>query len=60
MDAEEIRDTTLDPAQRTMVQVKLEDAAAADDLFRILMGESVEPRREFIEKYALDVTNLDV
>ena len=60
MDAEEIRDTTLDPAQRTMVQVKLEDAAAADDLFRILMGESVEPRREFIEKYALEVTNLDV
>ena len=60
MDAEEIRDTTLDPAQRTMVQVKLEDAAAADDLFRILMGESVEPRREFIEKYALEVSNLDV
>ncbi|MDO4426447.1 MAG: hypothetical protein Q4D17_11875 [Planctomycetia bacterium] len=55
-----MRDTTLDPAQRTMVQVKLEDAAAADDLFRILMGESVEPRREFIEKYALEVTNLDV
>ncbi len=60
MDAEEIRDTTLDPAQRTMVQVRMEDAAAADDLFRILMGEKVEPRREFIEKYALDVTNLDV
>ncbi len=60
MNAEEIRETTLDPAQRTMVKVNLDDAAAADELFRILMGEKVEPRREFIEKYALEVTNLDV
>ncbi|MDO4574425.1 MAG: DNA gyrase subunit B [Planctomycetia bacterium] len=60
MNAEEIRETTLDPARRTMVQIRLDDAAAADELFRILMGEKVEPRRDFIEKFALDVTNLDV
>ena len=60
MNAEELRDTTLDPANRTLLQVKMEDASAADDLFRILMGDKVEPRREFIEKHALDVRNLDV
>jgi DNA gyrase subunit B len=60
MDAEELRDTTLDPKNRTLVQVTMEDASAADDLFRILMGDKVEPRREFIEKHALEVKNLDV
>ncbi|HEY1601075.1 MAG TPA: hypothetical protein VGG64_15840, partial [Pirellulales bacterium] len=60
MNAEELRDTTLDPANRTLLQVKMEDASAADDLFRILMGDKVEPRREFIEKHALEVRNLDV
>lgn len=60
MDAEELRDTTLHPAHRTMSQVRMEDASAADDLFRILMGDKVEPRREFIEKHALEVRNLDV
>ncbi|MDO4583401.1 MAG: DNA gyrase subunit B [Planctomycetia bacterium] len=60
MNAEEIRETTLDPERRTMVQVRLDDAGAASELFSILMGEKVEPRREFIEKFALDVTNLDV
>jgi len=60
MNAEELRDTTLDPANRTLSRVTMTDAAAADDLFRILMGEKVEPRREFIEKHALDVKNLDV
>jgi len=60
MNAEELRDTTLDPAHRTLCQVRMEDAGAADDLFRILMGEKVEPRREFIEKHALEVRNLDV
>jgi DNA gyrase subunit B len=60
MNAEELRETTLDPANRTLLRVTMSDAAAADDLFRVLMGEKVEPRREFIEKYALDVKNLDV
>lgn len=60
MNAEELRETTLDPTNRTLLQVKMEDAGAADDLFRVLMGDSVEPRREFIQKHALDVKNLDV
>lgn len=60
MNAEELRETTLDPENRTLVQVSMRDAGAADDMFRVLMGEKVEPRREFIEKHALDVRNLDV
>ena len=60
MNAEELRDTTLDPANRTLLQVRMEDLTAADDLFRILMGDKVEPRREFIEKHALEARNLDV
>jgi DNA gyrase subunit B len=60
MDAEELRETTLDPANRTLLQVRMEDASGADDLFRVLMGDQVEPRREFIQKHALDVRNLDV
>lgn len=60
MNAEELRQTTLDPHNRTLLQVKMEDATAADDLFRILMGDKVEPRREFIEKHALEARNLDV
>jgi DNA gyrase subunit B len=60
MNAEELRDTTLDPANRTLLRITMADAAAADDLFRVLMGEQVEPRREFIERHALDVKNLDV
>ncbi|MDA0253507.1 MAG: DNA gyrase subunit B [Planctomycetota bacterium] len=60
MNAEELRETTLDPTNRTLSRVSMRDAAAADDLFRVLMGEKVEPRREFIEKHALDVKNLDV
>jgi DNA gyrase subunit B len=60
MNAEELRDTTLDPSHRTLVKVTMADAGAADDMFRILMGDNVEPRREFIEKHALDVRNLDV
>ncbi len=60
MNAEELRETTLDPAQRTLIQVSMADAGAADEMFRVLMGEKVEPRREFIEKHALEVQNLDV
>jgi DNA gyrase subunit B len=60
MNAEELRDTTLDPEHRTLLQVTMQDAGAADEMFRVLMGDKVEPRREFIEKHALDVRNLDV
>jgi DNA gyrase subunit B len=60
MNAEELRETTLDPNNRTLVQVSMRDVGAADEMFRVLMGDKVEPRREFIEKHALDVRNLDV
>jgi len=60
MNAEELRQTTLDPENRTLKRVTMEDVAAADELFRVLMGDKVQPRREFIQKYALDVKNLDV
>ena len=60
MNAEELRETTLDPDNRTLIQVKMSNLADADDMFRILMGDKVEPRREFIEKHALEVKNLDV
>jgi DNA gyrase subunit B len=60
MDSEELWDTAMDPEKRTLLQVTMEDTAAADEIFRILMGDQVEPRREFIEKHALDVVDLDV
>ena len=60
MDPEELRETTMDPATRTLVQVTMEDASAADRVFSMLMGDQVEPRRQFIEENARLVTNLDV
>jgi DNA gyrase subunit B len=60
MDADQLWDTTMDPTRRTLMQVKLEDVASANDLFTTLMGDDVEPRRQFIEKHALEVKNLDV
>jgi DNA gyrase subunit B len=60
MDAEQLWETTMDPTRRTLFQVRLEDAVTASDLFATLMGDDVEPRREFIEKHALEVKNLDV
>jgi len=60
MDSEELWDTSMDPEKRRLLQVTLHDAAAADEMFRVLMGDHVEPRREFIEKHALEVKDLDV
>jgi DNA gyrase subunit B len=60
MDAEELADTTMDPANRMLIRVEVEDAAAADRVFSTLMGDQVEPRREFIEQNAREVRFLDV
>lgn len=60
MNSDELGITAMDPKTRTLLQVTMQDAAGADQIFRVLMGDHVEPRREFIEKHALDVKDLDV
>jgi DNA gyrase subunit B len=60
MDAAQLWETTMNPEQRTLLRVTLEDAATADRLFSILMGEDVASRKEWIEDNAADVQNLDV
>ena len=60
MNPEQLQTTTMDPAVRTLLQVKLEDVVEADQMFTTLMGSKVEPRKEFIRKFALYATNLDL
>lgn len=59
MNPEQLWETTMDPAKRTILQVTIEDALRSEDMFSVLMGDKVEPRREFIQRHAKDVRNLD-
>ncbi len=60
MNPQQLWETTMNPKKRTLMQVSIEDSVQAEEIFTILMGDNVEPRKDFIEKHALEVKNLDI
>ena len=60
MNPEQLWETTMNPEKRSLLQVRIDDTVETDEIFTILMGEEVEPRREFIQNNALQVTTLDI